>query len=139
MAAEPYQSISAEYESLHKAGVIGIMPAHLAETARRRIDPHDEAPALVSWCAVLQLRQLARAACRQRFETDAYHLQDRYPTTRIGLELYVPRMCLTLDERRAIFDRLDRESHSKKMHALSLERETQWLLHTGQLEAGPTK
>ncbi len=64
---------------------IRISPAWLATAAMQHLDPERNAPALVHKGCHLQLRQLARGICRQRFdrESDTHDmfpdLQRRYP------------------------------------------------------------
>ncbi len=95
--------------------------------------------------AILELRQMARAICRQRIAEEQekaeshgdtlfeMQLQPRYPAERDGDEVYVLREKLTLDERQAIISRLRKEARAKLAHAEALEAETESLIRSGKL------
>jgi hypothetical protein len=148
-AAEQLSSIiRSKHNALNDVGMIEISPADLAAEAYKEIDPQRIAPALVQIAAILELRQLARAICRQQQRDseriaeqgnlfDSY-LQPRYPAVRsIGdgetEEVYVLRAHLTLEERQRNIERLRREAEAKTMHADALQAETDHLIRTGKL------
>lgn len=136
------QVLREEYEELDNAGEVIIKPALLAAHAIERIDPASDSPVLVSWLAVLQMRQMARSICRTVSQLDDPskaeqgalfdgQLQRRYPATREGEEVYVLRERLTLAERKANSARLRAESIAKARHADALDAETDALLAHG--------
>lgn len=138
-----------KYQILDEAGTITISPSDLALEVYKEIDPSAQSPALVEFAALLELRQLARAVCRQRqadSERDAeqvglfeFQLQDRYPAQRnLGdghsEDVYVLRPYLTVEERWKNINRLNREARSKIAHADALKAETESLVRSGQLQ-----
>jgi hypothetical protein len=134
-----------EYNALDEAKVILISPVDLASRVYSNIDSKDVAPALVRLAAILELRQLARAVCRQRItlkEAEAeqnslfdFKLQPRYPVKRdLEEEGYVLREYLTYDERRYNIERLRKEANAKLTHADALEAETEQLISLGKLQ-----
>lgn len=139
------QIIREEYALLDDAGEIKIKPALLAARTRARIDPDDIAPTLIAYCAVLELRQLARTVCRERSPTDDVshessqselfdgQLQRRYPALRDDEEVYVLRACLTLAERKTIEQRMMAASISLARHVDAFRAETEQLLRQGML------
>ena len=138
------QILRDEYLALDDAGAVSIDPTYLAEHARKRLDPNNESPALMSWAAVLEFRQLARSICRARLKAEeesveqqadlfSGQLQGRYPAVRHGREQYVLRSELTLAERMQNITRLLAEAESKQRHARALQAETDSLQARGLL------
>jgi hypothetical protein len=139
--------IRRKYNALDDAGVIAISPADLAAAVFDDIDPKHSSPVLVQIAAVLELRQLARAVCRERQGEDEriaeqgnlfdFQLQPRYPAIRTidgeREEVYVLRENLTLKERLRNIDRLRREAEAKMVHADALQAETDFLVRAGKL------
>lgn len=118
-------------------GAIIIDPAKLADGVYREIESGTEA-LLVKYVAILQLRQMGRETCRKRIGTFAVptlfaHLQPMYPVHRDGVEVYALREDMTYQNRREMSARLESEARSKIDHARLLDRETEWLVHTGRL------
>ena len=62
--------IRAKYNDLNETQTVAISASDLAEKVYEDIDPERMAPALVKDVALLELRQLARAICRNRYEHD---------------------------------------------------------------------
>lgn len=141
------QIIREEYARIDDAGEISIKPALVAARARERIDPDATAPTLISYCAVLEMRQMARSVCRQRSPTDDVtiarsqgelfdgQLQRRYPAEREGEEVYVLREYLTLMERRVIERRMRAAAISLGRHCDAFAAETDALEAQGALAA----
>jgi hypothetical protein len=140
--------IRTQYDALDDEGVIAIAPSDLAQAVYEVIDPTSKSPDLVRLAAILELRQLSRAICRERYvekenATDQsslfeYALQPRYPAERgTGSGevecFYVLRDYLSLEERFAISERLRREARSKLRHADALDAETNQLISIGRL------
>lgn len=141
--------IRMKYNSLDNAGVEVIFPDDLAHETFKEIDPETDSPALVRIAALLELKQLARAICRQR-QADSereseqaglfeFQLQERYPAQRGASEDgptdgYVLRARLTIEERRKNINRLRREARAKISHADALEAETESLIRQGNLQ-----
>jgi len=134
------QKLRMEYVSADERDIL-VYPETLAAKVMLDLDPQGNAPLLVSWGCVLELRQLARSICREdkddraeaMQETLFGRLQKRYPVKRGEFESYCLRMEMTLGERRANCTRLRNEAHTKMQHADSLEAETQDLLKRGLL------
>lgn len=134
-----------EYDRLDAGGQVVVQPEIVAAAAVQRLDPGSGAPTLLSWAAVLELRQMARSICRDISCMDdpsesaqgflfAGELQRRYPAMRNGKEGYVLRENLTIAERDANSARLRAEAASKKAHADALDAETGDLLAKGFFE-----
>ncbi len=130
--------IKSKYNALDEAGVIAISPADLAAEVFKEIDPESVSPMLVHIAAILELRQLSRAICRQH-QTESefaaeqeslfeFKLQSRYPVSRvidgISESVYVLRSHLTIEERTQNIQRLRREADAKQGHADALQAET---------------
>lgn len=140
------QVLREEYETLDGTGDAVIKPALLAARAIERIDPASDSPVLVSWLAVLQMRQMARSICRMVSQIDDPsqagqgalfdgQLQRRYPATRDSEEVYVLRERLTLAEREANSARLRAEGIAKIRHADALDAETHALMASGHFDS----
>jgi hypothetical protein len=107
---------------------IRISPAWLATAAMRTLDRRRQSPPLVYKGCHLQLRQLARAVCRTRFEqeSDTHEmfpdLQRRYPTKRDedAEPQYVLLEHLTEDDVNYNYGRLYSEAQGKMKHADAL-------------------
>lgn len=139
------QALREEYDALDGDGEIAVSPALVAARTLQRLDRDGDSPTLVALAATLELRQLARAICRQASNLDDPsdqpgqgalfdgQLQRRYPAQRSGAEVYVLREHLTLDERRSNIARLRAEAASKMRHADALESETEGLVARGVL------
>jgi hypothetical protein len=136
------QIMRAEYAVLDDAGDIIIKPSLLAARTKKKLDPDDRAPTLVAYCAVLELRQLARSLCRQRSPTEEIslsgqvelfdgQLQKRYPAMREDEEGYVLRAHLTLHERRTIEARMSAAAVSLGRHVDAFRAETAEMLRSG--------
>jgi hypothetical protein len=115
-----------------RSDAIRVSPAWLATEAMQELDPGRSAPPLVYMAANLQLRQMARAICRQRFEDDGdgaeQHdlwpdLQRRYPA--VHSTDAEPEYVLLehLTEADVVFNvnRLRAEAAAKMRHADALE------------------
>jgi hypothetical protein len=111
-----------------------INPSWIATEALKEIDPAARSVDLVRIGCHLQLRQIARAACRKLFEGKAdedepefaefKHLQWRYPTARskdAAEPEYVLRDRLTDEDVAYNITRLRREGRAKLAHADALE------------------
>lgn len=134
-----------KYHVLHGKKLIAISPKDLADEVYKAIDPKKISPLLVQMAAILELRQLARAVCRQRNvesqqateQSTLFDLQPRYPATRTmgeeTEEVYVLREHLTVAERRENSSRLRVEGEAKMAHADALDAETDFLISTGKL------
>ena len=135
------------HDELHASGMVGISTADLAARVYSEIDPGLVAPARVRWAATMELKQLARAICRERqvqseHESENYslfdiQLQPRYPTVRkcedgTDDDVYVLRSHLSIEERKRNIDRLRREGEAKIAHADALQAETDHLVRLGQ-------
>ena len=140
------QLIRERYNVLDDIETPVIHQNQLAEAVLKFIDPGSISPALVRHAAVLELRQLARAICRARYEENQkqheveqsgdlfdFELQPRYPAQRDGDEAYVLRLHLTIDERRENSARLRSEAKTKLRHANALDAETDDLIRKGVL------
>jgi hypothetical protein len=137
------QLIRQQYNVLDQANIIAICPSDLAEAVFGIIDPRSLSPDLVRLAAVLELRQLSRAICRERHATQEHNaeqgslfdmqLQPRYPAERDGDDAYVLRSYLTLDERMRNIERLRREANAKLAHADALQAETDDMVRRGLL------
>jgi len=138
------QILRDEYARLDDSGEINIKPALLAARTKARIDPDDQSPTLIGYCAVLEMRQMARSICRQKSPTDEVtissqtelfdgQLQRRYPATRDGEEGYVLRDHLTLAERRTIEVRMSTAAMSLARHVDAFRAETEVLVARGDL------
>lgn len=135
--------IAEQFQRLAEADKEEISPAILAASVYMEIDPASVAPDLVREAAILELKQLARAICRERqalaeFESESgdlfdFRLQKRYPAERHGDDCYVLRECLTVDEREANAQRLEKEGAAKLAHADALRAETKKLMSVGVL------
>ena len=139
--------IQSKYNALHNVGVVAISPADLAAKVFKDIDPRSNSPLLVQIAAVLELRQLARAVCRQRQNDDErtaeqgslfdFQLQPRYPASRttdgVTEDVYVLRNYLTHKERTRNIARLRREAEAKMVHADAFQAETDLLVRLGKL------
>jgi hypothetical protein len=111
--SEPIDLIREEYRKLDNDNVEWISTSMLADAVYARIDGKRAAPLLVKVAAILELKQLARAVCRDRqmkAETDAesqnlfdFQLQPRYPAEREGEDTYVLRAALNQGFRRNAF------------------------------------
>jgi len=122
--------------------------ASVANCVMDVIDPARAAPVLVSYCSVLELRQMARQLLRRSYEPTASEdidqvemfdgLQTRYPTVRGGDRCYVPRMQLTIDERYENSTRIRTEGEAKIKGADALDAETKKLLASGYFDAQST-
>lgn len=133
-----------EYERLNQHSEIPIDPASLADTIYIQIDPTSEAPLLARYSALMHLRQLGRAICRERYKLheeeseraqgNFFELQPRYPVTRDGTEVYIPRMEMDYLERVENIGRLRCEARTKNRHADALQAETDKLVRDGSLE-----
>jgi hypothetical protein len=143
-AQQVLQVLREVYDEIDNTGEIEVRPEMLAEAVRRRIDPENASPVLMSYAGVMQLRQMARSVCRRRIGEDDDsgqgqgalfdgQLQRRYPTKRHSSEVYVLRDHLTIAERRENISRLRAEAASKARHADALEAETEGLLARGDL------
>lgn len=121
-------------ESIYERRIdeVRVSPAWLATEALLSLDPRKTAPTLVYRAAHLQLRQLARGLCRQRFEDDGEwteqhdlfpNLQKRYPAvhTTEGEPEYVLLEHLTALDIAFNLNRLRREANAKLSHADALE------------------
>jgi hypothetical protein len=138
--------IRTHYNKLDEKKTIAVLVNDLATETYKDLDPDDDAPPLVKWMAVLELRQLARAICRERQVHDEYEaeaksgslfdftLQPRYPAQREGCDAYVLRDRLTLAERRDNISRLRHEAVAKTRHADALEAETEDMIRRGELQ-----
>lgn len=120
-----------------------ISTAGVADIAARSLDPEGLAPELVMWGCVLELRQLAREALRnlgrrspedemeaaqgQLFEV----LQPRYPVTRGGDIVSIPRQEMTFEEYMEHAKRLEREGQAKIRHSDALKAEALMLAEQG--------
>jgi hypothetical protein len=139
------QILREEYARLDDAGDVEIKPALLAANTQQRLDPNGLAPTLISYCAVLEMRQMARSICRQKSPTEDVsigsqselfdgQLQRRYPASRNGDEVYVLREHLTLPERRSIEARMSAAARSLARHTDAFRAETETLLATGAFD-----
>lgn len=121
-------------ESIYERRVdeVRVSPAWLATEALLHLDPTKTAPELVYRAAHLQLRQLGRSLCRQRFEEDGEwseqhdlfpNLQKRYPAAHSpdAEPEYVLLEHLTGDDIAFNVQRLRREANAKLFHADALE------------------
>lgn len=119
---------------------LGVSATYLAACAIKEIDPDNKSPHLVQWGCVLQLRQFARQILRKEYEPENEgissqqemfeQLQERYPVNR-GEKEYMPRIKMTLEERRETADRFRRISESYAAHANALDAETDELQSQG--------
>ncbi len=139
--------IRSKFNALDEVGEIEISPSNLALKVLREIDPKNLSPALVQVAAILELRQLARAVCRQRqFSNEreaeeqglfSLQLQPRYPAERTidgeVEDVYVLRAHLTIQERYRNIERLIQEAKAKQDHAEALRAETEDLIRRGEL------
>lgn len=109
-----------------------ISPAWLATEAMRELDPGQASPSLVYIAANLQLRQIARGMCRNRFEADEEqtdqhslwpNLQTRYPAvhSKDSEPEYVLLEDLTKADVEYNVQRLRAEAEAKLAHADALE------------------
>lgn len=142
------QILREEYAILDDAGEIKIKPALLAAHTQKRLDPTSLSPTLVAYCAVLELRQLARTICRQRSPTEEVsaaspqsvlfdgQLQRRYPALRDDEEVYVLRDHLTLSERKIIETRMGAAAVSLARHVDAFRAETEMLMLDGAFDEG---
>lgn len=122
-----------------------VSSADIAREALEIMDPQWESVDDVLYQAFLNLKQIARQklTTAQRTHQDAVEqmdlfggaLQERYPATRGGDDLYVPRHLLTLSERRINITRLRNEASAKHRHARALEAETEQLIDAGHFLA----
>jgi len=133
-----------EYERLNRSVAIPIDPASLAETVYKKIDPSSRSPLLVRYSALMHIRQMGRSICRERYkfhEEEAennsqgnfFELQPRYPVMRDGIEVYIPRMEMTYEDRLENIQRLESEAKTKSRHARALRAETDNLVRSGKL------
>lgn len=119
------------YERRHDE--IEISPAWLATEAMRELDPEGDSPRPVYVAAHLELRQIARSICRQKFERDESgeieqhemfpDLQARYPAAHStdSEPRYVKLEHLTEADVRFNLKRLRAEASTKMAHADALE------------------
>lgn len=124
---------------------VAVFPSILADRAYARIDPSERSPLLVRWAAILELRQLARGICRERFTVEEkeaedtsqgllFNLQKRYPARRGDEDGYFPLAQLTYGELQHNIRRLRNEAGAKIAHADALQAYTDTLIATGQLQ-----
>lgn len=122
-----------------------VSPEVLAACAIKKLDPDQKAPPAIEWGCNLELREMSRKLLRRTYgpgrkEEDSpqnemfENLQDRYPATRNGECVYVPRMNLTVDERLINVGRLMSEAEVKTQHANALQEETSALIDAGYFE-----
>lgn len=110
---------------------IRVSPAWLATEAMKELDPGERAPKRVYIAAHLELRQLARGICRQKFEADdtgEQHdmfpdLQSRYPAVHStdAEPEYVRLEHMTEEDVLWNVRRLRSEASTKLAHADALE------------------
>jgi hypothetical protein len=109
-----------------------ISAANIASGVYVRIDSERVSPVLVQYCTILNLRERARKELAREFdkgdddstqETLFTGLQDRYPATRNGQRVYVPRLQMTENEYMENASRLEREGRTKIEHADALRVE----------------
>ncbi len=135
--------IRARYNKLDEQHVSAIDYGDIADSVLRSIDK-PKANILVAHAANQQLRQMARAICRQRIVEDEtavneqadlfdYKLQPRYAIQRDNREMSVLREDLTYAERELIETRLRNEGNAKIKHADRLHTETDRLIAEGKL------
>ena len=127
---------------------IEISPAKIARHCCEKIDPDNIAPVQKTLGFDFHIRQLAkqklkslhdpsiRASSMNDQQLDLFErtLQNRYPARRQGEDMYVLREHLTLDERKKICDRLDKEATAKSKHARTLRAETEQLKKQGYFD-----
>ena len=114
------------------ANAVRINPAWLATQVMNELDPEKTTPQLVYIAAHLQLRQLARAVCRGKFEDDGEEqessdlfpdLQRRYPAAHSPESEPEYVLLEHLSDADVCFnvDRLRKEATKKMRHANALQ------------------
>lgn len=124
-----------------------VSPSAVALVALSRVNAGRVLDPRVEYLAVQQLKQQCRSVLRGWYagvgpggsaQEDLFAgvLQPRYAVHRAGEEVYVPRMDMTLVERRAVASRLRQEGESKVRHADALNAETVRLEASGFFLSG---
>lgn len=98
-----------------------VSPEIISDAVIRGIDPDDDAPTLVRWGCILELRQIARGVLRRTYDGEPGQdglfdddLPEKMPGYGDHKGLYVPRSQMTLTDYEGNIDRYEKELESKQ-------------------------
>ncbi len=103
----------------------------LADIVIKKIDPSEDAPILVRFGCVMELRQMSRSLLRREYKSDTESqqgelfegLQDRYPGAGNRSGTYLPRSMMSISDYEMNIKRLRKEGAAKIAHADALNAE----------------